>query len=268
MTTKTTPNGRIEREARPRWIALDDLKVNPLAQRELNPARVDRLAADFDLEGMGTITVNVREGSSWIIDGQHRVEALRAVGFVDEKIQCSAYEGLTIEEEAERFLQLNDNLAVPAIPKYRAAITAGRQDECDIDRIVRAAGLCVSKDKIPGAIGAVGTLQRIYGRSDPKTLRRTLVIARDAYGDPGMEAAVLDGLGLLCQRYNGDLDDEQARAKLAGAHGGVNALLGKAEVLRRQTGNSKNHCVAAAAVEIINAGRGGKKLPSWWKADA
>jgi len=25
--------------------------------------------------------------------------------------------------------------------------------------------------------------------------------------------------------------------------------------------------VAAAAVEIINAGKGGKKLPSWWRPD-
>jgi len=25
--------------------------------------------------------------------------------------------------------------------------------------------------------------------------------------------------------------------------------------------------VAAAAVEIYNGGRGGKKLPSWWKTD-
>jgi hypothetical protein len=26
-------------------------------------------------------------------------------------------------------------------------------------------------------------------------------------------------------------------------------------------------CVAAAAVEVINRGPGGTKLPSWWKAE-
>jgi len=57
-------------------------------------------------------------------------------------------------------------------------------------------------------------------------------------------------------------------AKLSKANGGVNGLLNKAEVLRRSTGNQKGQCVAAAAVEVINKGRGGKKLPSWWKADA
>lgn len=39
-------------------------------------------------------------------------------------------------------------------------------------------------------------------------------------------------------------------------------------VRRKQTGNAKGHCVAAAAVDINNRGRGGKKLPSWWREDA
>jgi len=38
-------------------------------------------------------------------------------------------------------------------------------------------------------------------------------------------------------------------------------------VLRNQTGNPKGHCVAAAAVDIYNGGRGGRKLPSWWRTD-
>jgi hypothetical protein len=137
--------------------------------------------------------------------------------------------------------------------------------ECDIDRIVRAAGLIVSRDKIDGAIGAVGTLRRIYSRAGAAVLGRTLRIIRDAYGDAGFDAAVIDGIGYLCARYNGELEDAVAIVKLQKAHGGVNGLLNKAEVLRRSTGNAKGHCVAAAAVEIINAGRGGKKLPTWFR---
>lgn len=65
----------------------------------------------------------------------------------------------------------------------------------------------------------------------------------------------------------GDLDDARLVQRLASAHGGVNGLLGKAETLRKSTGNVRAHCVAAAAVEINNSGRGGKKLPSWWKGE-
>lgn len=265
--TETTPK-KAQRAARLRWVPIDEMKVNPLAQREINPARVDRLAVDFDLEQMGTPTVNLRDGSYFIIDGQHRIEALREIGFGGEQVQCWTYEGLSETDEAEMFLKLNDYLAIPAIPKYRAAITAQRPAETDIDRIVRSLGLVVSASKMPGAIQAVGTLGRVYSRSGPKVLSRTLRLTRDAYGDSGMEAIVIDGLGLLCHRYNGELDESVALDKLSRSHGGVNGLLGKAEKLRRETGQQKAHCVAAAAVEIINAGRGGKKLPTWWKADA
>jgi hypothetical protein len=88
-------------------------------------------------------------------------------------------------------------------------------------------------------------------RLGPSPLARGLRIIRDAYGDAGFDAAVIDGMGHLCQRYNGQLDDGVAIDRLSSAHGGVSGLLAKAEVLRKQTGNSKSHCVAAAAVDII-----------------
>lgn len=58
---------------------------------------------------------------------------------------------------------------------------------------------------------------------------------------------------------SGELSSNQA-----GIYAMTDALLGQAENIRRQTGNQKRHCVAAAAVEILNAGKGGRKLPTWW----
>lgn len=258
---------RVQREARLEWVPIPDMRVSPLAQRDLNQARVDRLAADFDLEQLGTPTVNLREGHWYIIDGQHRVEALKVIGYEDQSVECWAYKGLSDVEEAEKFLKLNDTLAVAAFPKFKVAVQAGRPEECEIDRIVRSVGLRISLDRSQGAIHAVNTLRRVYRRGGAHCLARTLVIIREAYGDPGLEAMVLDGIGLLVHRYNGELNDERVITAMAGASGGVNGLLGKAENLRRQTGNAKAHCVAAAAVELVNRGKGGRKLPSWWRTD-
>lgn len=256
---------RIEREARLRWVPLEKMKTSAVAQRQLNQARVDHLAANFDLEQLGNPTVSEREDGFYIIDGQHRVEALRAIGWGDQQIQCWVYSHLTETDEADKFDRLNDVLAVHAFDRFRVRVQAGREIEADIDRVVRAAGLVVSRDKVPGAISAVGTLRRVYTRSDATTLGRALRIIRDAYGDAGLEAPVIDGLGLVCQRYNGTLDDQEATRRLGNANGGVGGLLNKADVLRKQTGNAKGHCVAAAVVEIINSTKGGKRLPSWWK---
>jgi hypothetical protein len=241
------------------------MSVSPLSQRDLNQNRVDHIVATFDLEQIGTPTVNLRDGIYWVIDGQHRIQALREIGWEDQQVQCWTYEGLTEEEEAEKFLKLNDYLAVNALAKFRVSVQAGRAVECDIDRIVRALGLVVSADRVPGGIGAVGTLRRVYERAGAAVLRQTLTLVRDAYGDSGMEAAVIDGLGLFVHRYGSEVDFGATVTRLTNAHGGAHGLLGKAENIRRATGNQKNHCVAAAAVEIINAGRGGKKLPTWWR---
>jgi hypothetical protein len=261
------PVKKVEREARLRWVPVANMKTSPLAQRELNPARVSKLAAEFDLEQVGTPTVNERHDHFYIIDGQHRIEALREMGWGDQQIQCWTYAGLTEEEEAEKFLKLNDTLTVSAFSKFRVGVQAGRLEECDIDRIVRAQGLRVSSDKSDGAISAVGALRRVYNQAGPGQLARTLRIIRDAYGDAGLGSVVISGIGLLCGRYDSDLNEARAVDLLSKARGGVNGLLNKAETIRRATGGAKYHCVAAAAVEIINAGRGGKKLPAWFRSD-
>lgn len=257
---------RVERSARLKWVPIPQMKVSPVAQRDLNQARVDRLAAAFDIEQLGTPTVNERDGGYYILDGQHRIEALRQIGWGDQQVQCWVYVDLTDEEMADRFDRLNDVLAVHAFDRFRIRVNAGREVECDIDRIVRASGLIVSRDSLPGAISAVGTLSRVYNRAGGMVLGRTLRIIRDAFGDPGLEAPVIDGIGLLVQRYAEELDDAFAVDRLKKVNGGANGLLGKAEILRRSTGNAKGHCVAAAAVELINGTRGGKRLPSWWKS--
>src|SRR4051812_32882071 len=95
---------RIDRAARLQWHALGELYPSPVAQRhKLNQGRVDHLCANMDLEQLGYPTVNVREDRKYIIDGWHRVEALRQFGFTpDDKIECVTYFKLDGAAEAER----------------------------------------------------------------------------------------------------------------------------------------------------------------------
>lgn len=263
--TNTTPT-RVQRTAHLQWIPISEMRISPQAQRDRNDAKVSFLAAHFDPEEVGAPTVNLRDGHYYVIDGQHRVWAMHEMGWDDQQIQCWTYKGLTEAEEAEKFLKLNNTLTVKSYDKFRVAITAGRDLETDIDRVVRAQGLVISNHAVPGAVSAVDTLRRVYSRADAKTLGRTLRIIRDAYGDAGFSATVIDGIGMLCSRYNGQLDDSVAVQRLGAANGGVNGLLGRATQLHRSMGGSKANAVAGAAVEFVNRGKGGKKLPDWWKA--
>lgn len=241
------------------------------AQRsKLNESRVNYLLSNFDLDRIGLPVLNERENVTYyILDGQHRIETLKrwlGDGWEKQKIECEVFVGLKEAEESAMFLALNDTLRVGAMDKFRASVNAGFLDQVHIQKIIEGAGLCISTDKIPGAVSAVGTLERVYRRSDGNTLARSLRVIRDAFGDAGFRSQVIDGIGHLCHRYNGVLEERTAVEKLGNVHGGVNGLLGKAEVLHKQTGNAKAQCVAAAAVDIIN-GRGRRKLPSWWKSE-
>lgn len=256
---------KIERKARREWVHIAEMQVSPLAQRDMNPHWVNRLIATFDPDQLGVPTVNRRDNAWYLIDGQHRIEALRGMGWGDQQIECDAYYGLTEEEEAEKFLQLNDRLAVAAFAKFKISVTAGRSEEAAIDEIVRDAGLRISTDRYGGSIKAVSALRRVY-RYGPDVLARTLRILSAAYGDAGFDAAVLSGIGLLCARYDTALNEEKAIAALSKARGGAAGLRNKAETIRRATGGAKYQCVAAAAVDIINSGRGGKKLPGWFRS--
>ncbi|HEY7431782.1 MAG TPA: DUF6551 family protein [Streptosporangiaceae bacterium] len=265
MTGKSRIEGRIERKARLRWVPLTQMRVNPLAQRDLNQARVSELAASFDVEQMGNPTVSHRGGWYYLVDGQHRIQALKCWlgSWEDQQVQCWTYEGLTEAREAGLFLTLNDTLSVGAFAKFKVAVQAGRDAEADVDRIVRALGLRIARGS--GGICAVATLRRVYARGGPAVLSRALRIIRDAYGEAGLEGPVIDGIGLVCQRYDGDLSEQRAVQRLASAHGGVSGLVSRAGQLRRSTGSATAQCVAAAAVEVINRGSGGRKLPGWWR---
>ena len=262
-----TPARRLERAARLRWVPLLQMRVNPLAQRDLNRARVAQLAAGFDPEQLGAPVVSRRGGWYWLLDGQHRIEAYkRWLGsWEGQQVQCWCYEGLTEPAEADLFLTLNDTLTVGAFAKFKVAVQAGRDAEADVDRIVRALGLRIAAGRSGGGICAVATLRRVYDRAGPAVLARALRVIRDAYGDAGLDGPVIEGIALVCQRYDGDLPERHAIARLGAAHGGVGGLVSRAGQIRRGTGASPAECVAAAAVEMINRG-GRAKLAPWWRA--
>jgi hypothetical protein len=281
-TTTTPPldetpqnNIGVERAARRGWVRLGDVKVNPVVQREFVPSRADKLAAEFNPEDFGTPVVNIRGGSAWMIDGQHRAAALKiwlGDGWQDQMFEAEIYYDLTEAQEAEAFLKRNNSMAVNAYNKFRIGVVAGRQDEMDVAGIVLRAGLTISRDRdAEGRVLAVGTLLRVYLRAGAVVLQRTLEIIRDAYGTAGFGAAVISGMALVVHRYE-NLNDKELTARLQRAYGGVGGVLAKAERTRKETGNPKHSCVAAAIVDTYNSnateskGGDGTRLVSWWKA--
>ena len=80
---------------------------------------------------MGVIWLSFRDGHYYIVDGQHRFYAL--VEWLDgdnweviEVEKCMVLTNLTIEDEAELFLDLNNRKAVNFYDRFQVSLTAGR----------------------------------------------------------------------------------------------------------------------------------------------
>lgn len=266
------PKGGVPRSSHLRWVPLRDLQVDANAQRALRPGWVKAHVSEFDPEQIGYIVVNQRKDAKWyVIDGQHRAELLRSVGWGDQQVQCEAFEGLTLAQEAELFLARNDRIAVRTFDKFRVAVTAGELTATDIDRIVRTQGLAISDQERDGHVCAVSAIERVYrgsgvnAKDGPAALARTLRLVQRAWGrqSSSFNGKVLEGIGLVQLRYNGKLDQDALSDKLAPFPGGAPGVIGKASALRDMRGGSMPNCVAAIIVDIYNRGRRTGKVEEW-----
>lgn len=275
MTTPRKSARRLQQEGRLEWVALGQTQVNPNSQREFVPSRADRILANFNPKHFGQPILNHRDGVYYIIDGQHRIDAMKrwcGEDWEDQQFQAWVYQDLSEQEESDAFLVRNDSMAVNAFNKFRIAVNAGRVEEVTVARIVRDQGLVISLDKnTDNSVSAVKTLLQIFQDFGPDVLAQTLSVIRDAYGKAGLEAPVIRGLARVIARYGDEFNAEEAVVRLAKAYGGIGGVLNRAEKDRKTTGFPKMDCISAALVSAYNAGgRGnkdltGKNLKDWWR---
>lgn len=260
----------IRRGAKLASVPLDNMRVREeISQRRLNKAWANEIAREFNLEDFGAPTINKSGEWYWIVDGQHRIAALKIwlKDWEGQKVECWVYNNLSEQQEADLFDRLNTVKAVNAFDTFLVRLTARRESETNIEAIVRKHKLKVSRHRGEGTISCVRALGKVYDRG-ADCLDRDLTIAQEGLGDAGLDADILDGLSLLISRYDGRLNDKRAIRTLAAVRGGANALRSRAARLREQMGASRATCIAAAAVEAYNRGKGGKKLAGWWKTEA
>lgn len=262
------------RASKIRPVTISEMRTPPagITQRKFSLAQSEKYAANMDLDKLGIPIVNLRGGIYWIIDGQHRIEALK-MWFAPAdpgQIPCEVYEDLSDSEMADIFLGRDDRRPINVFEKFSVACTAGRSRETDIRRAIESNGLKVSQTKEPGCVGAIGACAKVYDLGGPIVLGQAVRTIRDAFGADAkaFDGQLIQGLGLIFNRFNGRTNEKRLVTQLSSFRYGARGVLQSAETKRERTGNNKAHCVAATLVDIYNKGAGpraGDRLPSWWK---
>lgn len=256
-----------------RPVRISDMRVPPVGvvQRKYHKADAERYAANLDLDKLGTPIINHRNGIYWIVDGQHRIEALKMFFAPSDPglIECRVYEDLTDAEMAELFLGGDDRRAISVFEKFLVACTAERRRETDIRRTVESSNLKISQTKEIGCVGAIGALGKVYDRAGAVVLGQTIRTIRDAFGsDPlAFDGQLIQGLGHVFNRYNGRTHERDMVRCLTVVQHGVRGIMQRAEKTRLDTGSQKVMCVAATVVDIYNkSATRQQRLPVWWKS--
>jgi len=255
------------------WLAVSDLSIDPKVQRQLDTTRAARIANDFDPEFIGILHVSVRgDGAQVVIDGQHRLEAMKLLGWQTQKVPCRLYHDLTLAEEAHLFRGLNTFAKPRAFDMFKVRIVEGDAVAVDVQRILRRHGWRLATGDVEGGFTAVVAAEKVYtgfttkDGNTPELLDSTLGIITAAWGHDaiGANGYIVTGIGLFLQRYaNHDIDKASLVDRLSSLAGGPNGVIGKARGIKEFRNGTTARCLAEYLVELYNKRRTKNVLPSW-----
>lgn len=191
-------------------VPLKELIVDHTYQRNVSLDHVRIIARNFDPMLLGVITVNVRTGDSgvYVIDGQHRVEALRQISAVTD-VLCLVYYGLDQELEAKLFSgpQVTRRTINP-LSRLRASLVAKDPRALEIVEIVQRNGFEIhwggASTGTAGRIASIQTIEKIHEKVIKGHLDAVLSVIRDGWRERGPElipAKLMQGLDVTMRRH-------------------------------------------------------------------
>ncbi|MET8346909.1 hypothetical protein [Streptomyces microflavus] len=241
-----------------RW----DQRVNP---RPVDPTWVrSKLQVGFDPEKLGVLTVSLRDDGSLVwLDGQRRGALAEAAGRAQLAVPMQVFQELSLAEEAEIFLGLNDSRAVTPLYTFLAELTIEKREAVEINRIARRCGWRVS-DKGVRSLRSVTALRKIY-RADETgaALEATLRVSAEAWGYDKASAKSAMLLGVASVVVESGFDRDSLVKKLRADSRGPEGLLATAAGFRQLGGGTVDRAVDQVLRGIYNTGRKRGRLSVW-----
>lgn len=126
-------------------VNIDKIVTDGRYQRPVEEKRVERIVREFDAKQLGTVELSKRkDGSYAIIDGQHRLAALKALG--RKQVPAIVHEDLDAKGEGELFVAINmGRKQLRPAERFFAQVFAGDEQAVAISRAVTKAGFKIAK---------------------------------------------------------------------------------------------------------------------------
>lgn len=216
-----------DRPGTPIAINKHELHINHEYQRALLPHKVQEIASAWSWVACGAISVAMRDGLAWVMDGQHRVmAAMRRADIAD--LPCLVFEIEDIHDEAQGFLNINTSRkSMTSIDRLRAAAVAGDEPAKQFRALCDRLGLTLTPNgKQAGQIKSADWGMRRM-KEDPAATTIVMELANELSRADSViiQGRLLGGLWHIHKNCEVNLNDARLRQRilLRGAKNLVNS---------------------------------------------
>ena len=184
-------------------------------QRPVDEKEVARLIREWDDRLLDPIIVSFRDGKFNVVDGQHRIAAMRRMnGGKEVMVDCKVYNGLTYEQEADLCYKLDKAKKRLTLAQATNALAESGTDEDirTVKSLIEANGFIWALSRRSGAaneIGSIRALMKSWRALGDTEFSRMLMLLRCTWGGhPGsLTSFVLSGMTLFLKTYGTEMDD-------------------------------------------------------------
>jgi hypothetical protein len=177
---------------------------------------------DFHLSKFDPVTITIRNGIRYVIDGQGRVLAVKYLyshGKISSPmIPCKILQNVTLEDEAMLFATQNDGQVPLTVQEKTKAKVIGKDQKTIIIKDM------LLKNKLDfgfnnGKVYAYKTLDKLFDEVGVKTLDRVLYVISEAWENGQVKnstsADILKGLSVFYKRFGKQIIDDSFIPRLA-----------------------------------------------------
>lgn len=237
-------------------LAIKNLKTDMSYQSPVKEAQVKKIVREFDPNKLHTIVVNRRmNGLFYVIDGQHRVEALKRIGILS--IEATIHNDLSVEQEAEMYLGINDRPTKSPNSKGKSALRFNDPEAIEIDKAVTNVGLQIDYDKQNNGVGyihAYQALKTVNKKNGSTHLEIVLTVIRKSFGNESrnFQGFIIQGFSKFLETYKEEVELSELVKRLNKLQ--LDGLL--TEISKNKAGfSSKKECLPFTLADIYNKGR-------------
>ncbi len=195
------------------FLRPSDLRIDPSYQRSAaggdSQTLIRRIAQRWNWDLCLPLVVARRQGMIgpvyFVIDGQHRLEAARVRGDIDQ-LPCVVLTYESVADEAANFVALNQQRKpLTKLDIFKAAIASGDKEACAIISAMEDAGLSVAPHANPtswkpGMVSNIAGIENAWRRYGETVTSVALRVLGQAYAGQVLQYAgtIFPGIALVC----------------------------------------------------------------------